>query len=156
MKLMKCLSQNLKMIALLTGLTCFVSIASAQSITGKWQVVRETTCIENEIEASADSTEALLDQMKSLGSATPQVIHFKEKGQGEESTRILTKKKTTNNKNFLYKFSGESILILDKKSQTILESYTVDKLTADSLIISNSARACDTKILAKIKEPRTN
>jgi hypothetical protein len=89
--------------------------------------------------------------MKSMAGATPQVITFKEKLAGEESTRILNRKKSANSKNFLYKFNGEMLLILDKKSQTITDSYLVDKFSADSLIISNASRPCETRILLRIK-----
>jgi hypothetical protein len=48
------------------------------------------------------------------------------------------------------------LLILDKKSQTISESYLVDKFTADSLIVSNASRPCDTKIFLKISQAPAN
>jgi hypothetical protein len=128
----------------------------AQSIIGKWQLVKQTSCLEDEVSIQDDTMEDLTSTMKSMSGPSQQVVQFKQKGQGEESTRILNKKKSANNKNFLYKFTGESLLILDKKSQTLSESYTVDRLDADSLILSNSSRACETRIFIKIKDLKVN
>jgi hypothetical protein len=51
----------------------------------------------------------------------------------------------------LYKYTGDALYILDKRSQTIIETFTIEQLSADSLIISNSARACETKVFVKIQ-----
>ncbi|MBT1705106.1 hypothetical protein [Chryseosolibacter indicus] len=110
--------------------------------------------MEDKMTASGD-TDALINEMKQMSpSASAQVVKFKEKGNGEESTRILTKKRTANNKNFLYKFNGETLLILDKKSQTITDSFMVDKLSTDSLIVSSSSRPCETRIFLKLKNAK--
>ena len=96
------------------------------------------------------------EDMQSRGSATPRVVNFKDNATGEESSRMLNTSKTANQKKFFYKFNGEMLLILDKKSQTISDSYIVDKHTADSLIVSNAARPCDTKIFLKISQDPAN
>jgi hypothetical protein len=142
--------------SILVAICCTLnfSILQAQDIRGSWQLVKETSCLEKEMGPENDSIQAIADVMKSMTPVTPEVIRFKEKSQGEQSTRILNKKKTTNNKNFLYKFTGESLLILDKKSQTLTDTYTVDRLDQDSLILSNSSRACETKVFIKIKEAK--
>jgi len=129
----------------------------AQSILGTWQLTKETSCIEDEMGSDADSVGDLVNEMKGMSSATlPQVVRFKDKSNGEESTHILSKKKSVNTKSFLYKFNGEMLLILDKRSQTISDSYMVDKLSADSLILSNASRACETKVFLKIKDDKSN
>ena len=143
-----------KSLLIAIGLTLNFSILHAQDILGSWQLVKETSCLEQEMGRENDSIQAVADAMKSMTPVTPEVIRFKEKSQGEQSTRILNKKKTANNKNFLYKFTGESLLILDKKSQTLTDTYTVDRLDRDSLILSNSARACETKVFIKIKDAK--
>ncbi|MFZ6009009.1 MAG: hypothetical protein ACOYXT_01580 [Bacteroidota bacterium] len=145
--------KNLVGLVVLCG---FTLTAQAQSILGTWQLTKQTTCLEDEVTAESDSVQDLVDEMKSMGSAAPQVVRFKDKASGEETTRILSKKKPANSKSFLYKFSGEMLMILDKRSQTISDSYIVDKLTADSLILSNASRACETKIFLKIKEGKSN
>lgn len=123
----------------------------AQSIIGSWQLLRQTDCMEEKLSASNDSTQQLIDEMKSMGGASQQVVTFREKMAGEESTRILSHKKASNSKSFLYKFDGESLLILDKKSHILTDNYLVDKFSSDSLVISNAARPCETKIFLKIK-----
>lgn len=140
--------KSLTCIVILCGFSFFLK---AQSIVGNWQLIRQTNCISEKIPASNDGAQELLDEMKGMSGATPQVVKFKEKLSGEESTRILTSKKAANSKTFLYKFDGENLLILDKKSQTITDNYLVDKCSSDSLIISNAARPCETKIFMRIK-----
>jgi hypothetical protein len=131
---------------------CILSFqANAQSIIGRWQLVKQSNCIDESMTASNDGVQDMVDDMKSMAGATPQVVTFKEKQAGEESTRILNRKKSANTKNFLYKFNGEMLMILDKKSQTITDNYMVDKFSADSLIISNAARPCETRIFLRIK-----
>jgi hypothetical protein len=132
-----------------------LSLHAQQSILGTWQLVKETTCIENELKPEKDeSMENLVSDMKSRTAPSPRVVQFKEKLIGEESTRILNKKKSANGKNFLYKYTDETLLILDKKSQTITDSYSVDKISQDSLILSSASRPCETRIFLKIKEPK--
>lgn len=131
---------------------CGFSVATkAQSILGKWQLVKESSCIEENLTATTDNEQTLVTDMKNMSGATPQVVTFKEKQNGEESTRILTRKKAANSKSFLYKFDGESLMILDKKSQTITDNFMVDKISSDSLIISNVARPCETRIFMRLK-----
>jgi hypothetical protein len=123
----------------------------AQSIVGSWQLVKQSNCVEENMSAANDTAQRMIEDMQGMSSATPQVVVFKEKLTGEESTRILTKKKTYNNKNFLYRFDGETLMILYKKSQTISDSYMVDKFSTDSLIVSNSSRPCETRIFLRLK-----
>ena len=153
---MKTMKSAIKLLLTVAVLCITSDLLNAQSLLGTWQLVNESTCLESELESDNDSIEPLAQQMKSMSKPAPQIVTFKEKGAGEESTRILNKKKNANQKNFLYKFDGEMLLILDKRSQTLAESFTVDKLDSDSLIISNSARACETKIFIKIKGGKAN
>ena len=132
-------------------LLAFSSLLSAQTIVGKWQLVKQTSCLEENMTANSDSTQMLIDDMKSRASASPVVVTFKEKMVGEESTRILTKRRAANNKTFLYRFDGESLMILDKKSQTLTDSFLVEKFSSDSLIVSSSSRPCDTKMFVRIR-----
>lgn len=134
---------------------CFISLSAtlgqSQSIIGNWQLVKQTSCLEDNIELNDDGVEEVLSDMKSMSGPLPQVIKLKEKNLAEESTKIVSRKKSYNSKSFLYKFDGQSIYFLDKKSRTIIEAYRVEKFEGDSLIISNAARACETKVFLKIK-----
>lgn len=122
----------------------------SQSIVGEWQLVKQSTCMEDKMKPLADSTQQLVDDMKSRGSATASTIKFKDNMAGEESTRILNSRKNGYNKNFLYKFDGEMLMVLDKRSRTITDNYIVEKFSADSLILANASRPCETKIFLKI------
>ncbi len=124
--------------------------ASAQSIIGKWQLVKQSNCVEDKLGEDDADTQDLVDDMKGMSGATPQVLTLKDKNAGEENTKIITKKKDYNSKSFLYKYDGEFLYFLDKKSRTIIEGFTVEKLSADSLIISNTSRACETRIFVRI------
>lgn len=124
-----------------------VTACLAQSIVGKWQLMRQTSCVEEEL---SDDEAGLVSEMKSRSSADIQVLQFKENNSAEESTKIISNKRSYNSKALLYKFTGDALYILDKRSKTIIEAFTVEKLSADSLIISNSARACETRVFVKI------
>ena len=130
--------------------------AQISSLAGTWQLVKEGNCLQATADAENSSLKGLRDDMHSRSGPTAQIIRFRNNLTGEESTRILSKGKTANSKKFLYKFDGEMLLILDKKSQTISDSYLVDKFTTDSLIVSNASRPCETRIFRKITETGTN
>ena len=135
------------------------STLSAQpaSILGTWQLVKQGSCLDETPTADQEQNlENLRSQMHSRTPATAQVVSFKKNATGNESSRILNSDETSNPKKFYYKFNGQMLLILDKKSQTISDSYMVDKFTADSLIVSNSARPCETRIFIKISEEGAN
>lgn len=140
----------MKTLAILAIALCPLSVMG-QSIVGKWQLMKESTCIENEIVEESDTEDELVADMKSRSRGEMQVLTFKDKNAVEENTKIINKRKSYNSKSMLYKFTGTTLHILDKKSQTIIDSFSVEKLSADSLIISNTQRACDTKVFVKIK-----
>ena len=136
----------------------FSDAAQAQTgdIFGTWQLVSQSSCMDETARTDDDDSAALRNDMHSRSQATDRLVTFKDNSSGEESTRILNSKKTANNKKFFYKFNGEMLLILDKKTQTISDSYMVDKFTADSLILSNASRPCETKIFVKINRNQPN
>ncbi len=137
--------------ALLVLSICLLAMGtSAQSIIGKWQLVRQSNCVEDEMGDDDADTQELVADMKGMSAATPQVLTLKEKNAGEENTKIITKRKAYNSKSFFYKYDGEILYFLDKKSHTIIESFTVEKLSTDSLIISNTSRGCETRIFVRI------
>ena len=141
----------MKALAVVSILTLSVSFLQAQSIVGRWQLVKHMTCMDDQLEIEDETTAQLLDDMSSMSSRTPQVIEFKENHTGEESLRIIDKRKATGKSPFLYKFDGETIYFLDKKSKTIKSAYSVDQLEADSLVLVNSPRSCDVKVFVRLK-----
>jgi hypothetical protein len=133
---------------------CFVlNQSQAQSILGTWQLAKQTTCLTSELKMTGGQ-DSLLSEMRSRSGASAQIVKFKEKGAGEESVRILNKSKYADDKKFLYRFDGQALHILDKKSRTLIESYQVEKIAADSLILSNASRPCETKIFIKIRDAK--
>ncbi len=136
---------------LLSGLfmLSLISISVAQSIVGKWQLSRQSTCVEDDIYDQDDDD--LAAEMKSMSSPGRQILHLKDNNTAVESTKIINSRKSYNSKALLYKYTGDALYILDKRSKTIIETFTVEQLSADSLIISNSARACETKVFVKIE-----
>lgn len=146
---------RLPRILFLTALTISFS-SSAQDIVGSWQLIKQSNCLQEQANSSEDQLGDLRKEMHSRSSAAQQVVSFRSNSSGEENTRILNSGKVANPKKFYYKFNGEMLLILDKKSQTISDSYLIDKFTADSLIVSNASRPCETMIFVKITEEAPN
>lgn len=139
------------LIGLCIVLATFNTIAFGQSIVGSWQLVNQSTCVDDDIEPEDESTEDVLNDMKAMSKPATQVIILKDNNSGEESTKIISKKKSYNSKSFLYRYSSNTLYFLDKRSKTIIEGFNVEKLSADSLIISNTERACETKVFVRIK-----
>jgi hypothetical protein len=114
-------------------------------------MVRQSSCVEDEIVEDDPETQELIEEMKAKSDQTPQVLEFKNSDTVHESTKIVSKRKSYNAKTMLYRLNENGLFFLDKKSRTIIESYTVEKLDSESLIISNSSRVCETKIFVRIK-----
>jgi hypothetical protein len=140
----------MKKLMLLLAITGSALFSQAQSIVGRWQLVKQSTCVEDELGETDEDTQALVDDMKSLQGASPQVLELRDNNTGQESTKIISKKKSYSSK-FLYRYNENGLYFLDKKSKTIIEGYTDEKLAEDSLIISNASRVCETKIFVRIK-----
>lgn len=126
-------------------------IAQAQSIVGRWQLVKQSNCVESELGEEEAGVKEMTEDMKGLSGSEPQILEFKENNTGEESTKIISKKKSYNSKSFMYRYNEGTLYFLDKKSKTIIDGYTVEKMDGDSLIISNATRVCETKIFVRIK-----
>jgi len=130
-------------------------LAQSGNIVGNWRLINQSSCVgeagdqvpENKSEIRRDTSEAPL---------AGHVVTFKDNATGEEPMRILNSAKAAGSKKFYYKFNGDMLLILDKRSQIISDSYMVDKFTTDSLIISNASRPCETMIFVKINDEQPN
>ena len=134
---------------------CFRLSAQNANIIGTWQLVKQTSCVE-EVASDGVQNKAQLDNALPEEVAPGLLVSFKGNATGEESAPILNSARAGNSKKFYYKFNGDMLLILDKKSQTISDSYMVDKFTADSLVISNASRPCEIRIFVKINEEQPN
>lgn len=140
--------RTITMLFLLVSATAY---SQSVSIIGKWQLMKQSSCVEETIGEEEGETQELIADMKGMSGQTPQVLEFKDNNAVQESTKIISKRKAYNPKSMLYRLSENGLYFLDKKSRTIIESYTVEKLTSDSLIISNSARVCETKVFVRIR-----
>lgn len=137
-------------------LAAFVVVAETkgQSLVGTWQLVEHTTCLESEMGEEDEATNDLLEDIRTRGSGTPSVIRFKDDNSGDESIRLLDTRKSSKRNNFLYRYSEGKLYLLDKKSRLLVGSYDVDQLSADSLVFSEAARACETRIFVRIQGNR--
>lgn len=129
----------------------FSLAALPQSIIGSWQLMKQTNCMEKKLETNNEETAELVHDMKSMNNKSPQILRFKDNQNGEESTRMLFKSKASNSKNFLYKLNESTLYILDKRSHTITDSFAIDALQSDSLILSNVSRPCETRVFVRVK-----
>lgn len=139
------------LIGLCFVLVTFNTIAYSQSLVGSWQLVNESTCVDDDLAPMDEDTEEVLNDMKAMSKPSTQVLILKDNNSGEESTKIISKKKSYNSKSFLYRHNSNSLYFLDKRSKTIIEGFNIEKLSTDSLIISNATRACETKVFVRIK-----
>jgi hypothetical protein len=142
----------MKTFIFMMALSSGIMVCQAQSIVGRWQLSKQSNCVESELDEEEDaSVKEMVDDMKGLSGSEPQILEFKDNNTGSESTKIINKNKSYNSKAFLYRYNEGSLYILDKKSRTIIDGFTVEKLDNDSLIISNVERVCETKIFVRLK-----
>lgn len=146
---MKTLRYFLMISLLITGTE--KTFAQAISLVGSWQLVKQSTCVDDDLEPLSEETEEVLQDMKAMSKPMTSVLMLKDNNTAEESTKIISRRKSYNSKSFLYRYNSKSLYFLDKRSKTIIEGYTVEKISADSLIITNSSRVCETKIFVRIK-----
>ena len=141
----------MKTVILILALASSIMVCHAQSIVGRWQLSKQSNCVENELDQDEEaSVKEMVEDMEGLSGAEPQILEFKDNNTGSENTKIINKNKSYNSKSFLYRYNEGSLYILDKKSRTIIDGFTVEKLTNDSLIISNVSRVCETKIFVRL------
>lgn len=141
----------MKNLILLLLMLSSVSI-HAQTILGKWQLMKKSDCMSSQLDNpnQSEDMDELMSDMSSLKSRTPDVITFKEKMKGEQSTTLLGRRKEFNEKNFLYRFDGKILHLLDKKSRTIVTSYNVEEFTGSTLILSDANRPCEVKVFERL------
>ena len=93
----------MKKFIILLALMGYTLYGQAQSIVGRWQLVKQSSCVDDEM-ATDDDTQALVDDMKSLSGAAPQVLEFRDNNTGQESTKIISKKKPHTCSSFIFAF----------------------------------------------------
>jgi hypothetical protein len=126
-------------------------LLAAQSLTGSWQLVKQSNCLEEHLSDEDDASDSLVQEVKSRSDKISKVVRFSDHQNGEESTKILNTRKGANAKHFLYKFDGANLYILDKRSRTLTDTYVVETFEGDKLILSNASRPCETMVFVRIK-----
>jgi hypothetical protein len=126
---------------------------SAQNIIGRWQLMKQSNCMDEKVDnpSQSEDMDELMSDFNSMKKRTPDVIEFKDKMKGEQSTTILGKRKEVNEKNFLYRYDGATLHLLDKKSRTIIASYNVEELSSAKLIVSDVNRPCEVRVFERIR-----
>src|SRR6267154_5032453 len=91
----------------------------AQSIQGTWQLTDSKTCFQTNMKES-DTEKELGSMMGSNSTSTvAKLIIFKKDGSGQEGIFSAGKKKGSEMNSFQYKFSGQELNFIDKKSGMI-------------------------------------
>lgn len=138
------------------GLLMMVVVAAGcygQSVVGYWQVAKESTCLGNEMAPSSETEEELSQQMAALAGPVPKVIQFNTDNTGEHNWKSIGKKKAAVREKFLYKVADDVVYLLDKKSRLITDTYMIQVLTAESLVLVNKSRSCERMELVRVKQP---
>lgn len=128
-----------------------VSGLQAQTLTGTWQVVKQSNCMGTELGAPSETEEELLESMSALAGNTPKTISFNTDGSGEENWRLRGRKKSVSKEKFLYRYTEDTIYLLDKKSRLITDTFLVEELTSTSLKMFNKDRSCERLEFVRVK-----
>ena len=67
-------------------------ICQAQSIVGRWQLIKQSNCVESELGEEEAGVQEMVEDMKGLSGPGPQVLELKDNNTGEENTKIISKK----------------------------------------------------------------
>lgn len=127
--------------------------APGQSITGTWQVVKESTCLGDDLDAPSETEAELKNRMATHSGQTPKVIQFNSDNTGEQNWKSVGKKKASVKEKFLYKTTDGELYLLDKNSRLITDSYQIRLLTADSCVLVNKSRPCERMELVRVNQP---
>lgn len=139
----------------LAGLLMMVVVAAGsygQLVVGTWQAIKESSCLENELEPPTETEEELSQQMATRSGATPKVIQFNSDNTGEHNWKSVGKKKAAVREKFLYKVADDALYLLDKKSRLIIDTYIIQVLTAESLVLVNKSRPCERMELVRVNQ----
>ena len=133
-------------------LACSITVCCyGQSITGRWQLIKQTSCLEGQVDSLGKDAMELVASRSGMSTHIPKVMQLRDNHTGEENIQLLNKRKPSETSTFLYKSDANTLYILDKRSHTVSSYYNIEALSADSLILSNGARACETRVFLRIK-----
>jgi hypothetical protein len=135
---------------------CIVAVTAlagvqAQSIVGTWQQVENKTCFESQLPESETEKELEKDMGGSSQSSVAKLIHFGDKGGGEEGIFSKGKKKGNSMNEFRYTVNGQQLQLLDKKSGIIMQRFIIEELTDVSLKIHDALKECEVRSFTRVK-----
>lgn len=123
----------------------------SQSIQGTWQLTSNKTCFQAEMKESETEKELTSKMGSNSTSTVAKLITFNKDGSGKEGIFSAGKKKGAGMETFQYKFSGQELNFIDKKSGMITRRFVVDELTETSLKIHDAVKDCEIKTFTKAK-----
>jgi len=123
----------------------------SQSIQGTWQMTESKTCFQTNMKESETEKELAPMMGGNSTSTVAKLITFNKDGSGKEGIFSVGRKKGEEMESFRYKFSGQELNFVDKKSGMILHRFVVDELTETSLKIHDAVKECETKAFTRVK-----
>ena len=126
-------------------------LSFAQSLTGTWQVVKQTQCMDEQLGTPSETEAELLEAMESMAGAPPKVLLLNADMTGEWNWKTSGKKKAAVKEKILYRVSDGYLYILDKKSRLITDIFIIEMQTAESLSMFRKDRSCEHYDLIRTK-----
>ncbi|MCU0356287.1 MAG: hypothetical protein MUE95_01780 [Cyclobacteriaceae bacterium] len=123
----------------------------AQNLTGTWQVVKQSNCMDQELGEPSDTELELLEAMESMAGAPPRVLSLASDNTGEWNWKTAGKKKALVREKILYRVNDGFLYILDRKSRLITDTFIIELATADTLILFRKDRSCERYELVRTK-----
>jgi hypothetical protein len=133
----------MKTILFIISVLLGTSMAQSDPLLGVWELQNHTHC---------ESTKKTLlsESQRQQKNISPYTLVFLKNNQVTETGKIISPQKSYSSKAILFRYDGERIFFLDKRSKTLLEDYTIEKLDETTLVISNSKFPCETRIFKRI------
>jgi hypothetical protein len=141
----------MKTIALLLLTISPILLSHAQTLTGTWQVVKQTHCMEDQLGAPSETETELLEAMEGMAGAPPRVLILNADMTGEWNWKTSGKKKVAVKEKMLYRVSDGYLYILDKKSRLITDTFIIEMQTTESLSMFRKDRSCEHYDLIRTK-----
>jgi len=126
---------------LITPLLFLSALTHAQSLQGKWKLVNESTCPEEEKIPGQYSHEPFSPTLKGIAFGGDHAC--------EIESNHPTKDRSVVSRGLFYKVDGDQLYLLNKRTQTIISMLRIEKLSVDSLIYSDVNLPCNTRVFVR-------
>jgi hypothetical protein len=135
-------------IACLAGLP-----AQAQSLVGRWQVTREENCLTSQLAPASETEQEMSAAMENRSGAVPKILKFNADNTAEQNWKQTGKGKSQDKEKFLYKTDGTMVYRLDKKSKLITDTWVIELLTENALVLYTKDRTCERWEFVRVNLP---